>query len=402
MDEYVPQPPSRLAIAREWLASLTPDPAASESREPDNGRPFVIVTGAGRSGTSAVARVLHESGVSMGNNLAEPSDANADGFYEDWGPLWLNERILLDCGLGDRWHPERWPSRAKVRAAAQRYRGDMAALLANTSGGWKDPRFSITVESWLPLLPASTSVVVCLRSPAAYADSVVRLYGLVERAAVERQWARHYRRLLDVIRDYGLRAICLEYDALIEQPSETVGTLASFLGRPLSASYVNAPLRRYVRDVPKRYRELYVEVRRLSPHVPRHIDRPSTAIAAAPRKTVPADHALIGRIATDVESARNDWQAHVRMPQPVPSTETRAACEAYRSVLCEAQGELAAIAPLSDDGARLLHEVNLQRMIVDLTRSAMPEGGIDKRALKAAARAWKRFGRVASAPAPSA
>jgi hypothetical protein len=395
MGEYVPQPPGRRAIAREWLAHLCPGKPAQDDR------PFVIVTGAGRSGTSAVARVLHESGVSMGDKLAEPTDANADGFYEDWGPLWVNERILLDGGLGDRWHPERWPSRAKIRAAARRYQDEMAALVANAAGGWKDPRFSITLESWLPLVPRNVSVVVCLRSPAAYADSVVRLYGLVDRAAAEQQWARHYRRLLDVIRNYGLRAICLEYDALIEHPAETVGTLASFVGRSLSPEHVNAPLRRYVRDVPVRHRELYGEVQRLSPQslwsAARIAGRPR-----APEAAGAPDAARIATTAADVQRARHDWGARVRMPRPVASAATVAACEAYRSVLCEAQRELAALEPLSDDVAPLLRDVNLQRMIVELTLSAIRAGGIDKRALQAAARAWRRFGRPANAPAPSA
>ena len=38
---------------------------------PAEGRPFIIVTGLGRSGTSAVARVLHESGVLLGDHFRD-------------------------------------------------------------------------------------------------------------------------------------------------------------------------------------------------------------------------------------------------------------------------------------------------------------------------------------------
>ncbi len=264
MSEYEPRYPAATAITRERIAlearRLRHDPAAGAAD-----RPFIIVTGAGRSGTSAVARVLHESGVRLGSDLAEASEVNPYGFYEDWGALWLNERLLRDAGMGDRSRPERWPSRATVLAAARRYRDEMAALVADGADGWKDPRFSITLEAWLPLLPSRPKVVVCLRSPRAYAESVVRVYGLVDYAAAERQWARHYRRLLDVISHARLEAICIEYDALIERPEETVAALSAFAGRPLRAEYVDAPLRRHVRPVPERYRGLYERVLRLAP-----------------------------------------------------------------------------------------------------------------------------------------
>jgi hypothetical protein len=293
-----------------------------------------------------------------------------------------------------------------VRAAARRYDEEMASLVANAMDGWKDPRFSITLEAWLPHLPRRTKVVVCLRSPAAYAQSVVRVYGLVDRAAAGRQWARHYRRLLDVIRGSALDAICIEYDALIERPEETVAALSAFVGRPLSAEHVSAPLRRYVSDVPARYRGLYKEALRLGPAAasvfptrpPREVvefgGRPQTpGRGPAPLSTrLPFNERPAAEIASDVRRARDAWQRAVGMPKPVAGAEARAACEAFRSVLCEAQRELAAL-PGADPLAR---EVDLQRMIVELTLAAIDEN--DRRTMRAAVRAWKRFGLPATAP----
>ncbi len=79
-----------------------------------NERPFIIVTGAGRSGTSAVARVLHESGVLMGSDFDAPSDVNPEGFYEETAVWTLNQRLLADLGMGDHRYPEHWPSRSMV------------------------------------------------------------------------------------------------------------------------------------------------------------------------------------------------------------------------------------------------------------------------------------------------
>lgn len=383
-------------------------------------RPFVIVTGPGRSGTSAVARVLHESGLRMGQRFVEPSEVNPDGFYEDWDVLLLNEQLMRDAGMLQRWQPERWPRRATMLAAARRYRGDMTALVAQAGDGWKDPRFSITLEAWLPLLPSKPKVIVCLRSPEAFAESVVRVYGLVDRAAAERQWARHYRRLLDVIRGYGLEATCLEYDALVERPEETVAALSAFVGRPLRAEYIDPPLRRHVRPVPERYRRLYERVRALAlrsgkPIVPTHPPRevlehgghpqtpgPSLSLragAGAARLGTPQCLAVIDNITAHVRAAKNTWETQVRMPGPALDGGTRAACETYRSAVYEAQQKLAALEPppaLGRYHGLAVREINLQRMIAELTLAAMSGDTVDKRTMKEAVRAWRRFGRPAA------
>src|SRR3990172_10433575 len=107
---------------------------------------MIIVTGAGRSGTSAVARVLHESGVRMGRDLAEATEDNTEGFYEELPVVLLHERMLRDLRMSGLWQPQslRWARRPTVLAVAQRYRDPIAALAADALDGWKDPRFSIT------------------------------------------------------------------------------------------------------------------------------------------------------------------------------------------------------------------------------------------------------------------
>ena len=154
----------------------------------------------------------------MGTEFAEPSDANPDGFYEEMGVWWVHARLFRELGMSNFWRPGRWPWRSTVLAMASGYREEMRAVIAGAADGWKDPGFAVILEAWLPFLPARPKVVVCLRSPQAHTASVSRLYGLVDGEMVDRQWARHYRRLLDVIRDYELDATCVEYDALVEHP----------------------------------------------------------------------------------------------------------------------------------------------------------------------------------------
>lgn len=228
----------------------------------DSGRTnLLIVTGPGRSGTSAVARVLHESGLCMGTDFGPPSEHNPLGFYEELSVRELNERIFADCGLQV---VRPWPPRDAVLRVAGHYRDTMAALARTDASGWKDPRFCLTLEAWLPHLPTPPHVVVCLRSPEAFIHSVANIFGLHPREAMERWWADHLQRILDLIDDYGLQATSVAYEDLVGQPEATVARLSSFVGRPLDARLVEPALRQFDKPVPERHRALYEKVRALA------------------------------------------------------------------------------------------------------------------------------------------
>lgn len=236
-------------------------------------RQLIIVTGAGRSGTSAVAQVLHASGCSMGRDLHEPTEFNPAGYFEDRWVTDVNDRILAGAGLVGFFG---YASRAHVLAAAEPYRDEMARLVGEAGGGWKDPRFCWTLEAWLPELAAPPRLVVCLRSPRAVVDSAVRHYGqtsVYARRHVAFQWSRQYLRLLEVIRDYALEALCVEYDALVAEPEATVERLSRFLGRPLDPCAVDRSLRHEVAAVPKRHAAVYRAVRGLSANAERVLGR---------------------------------------------------------------------------------------------------------------------------------
>ena len=224
--------------------------------------PFLIVTGPGRSGTSAVARVLHESGFAVGEAFAPASRHNERGFYEESAVVELNERIFDDCGMTGM---QRCPSREEVLDAAVRYRDEMRRLVAaSTAHGWKDPRFCVTLEAWLPHFASPPRVVVCLRSPEAFVQSAVRAYGVVPRERLEDWWAGHLRRALDTIAAYRLGATCVAYDDLLAHPRDIVRALSRFVAHPLDARYVEPALRHHAQRVPPHHRPLYDEVRALA------------------------------------------------------------------------------------------------------------------------------------------
>ena len=359
-------------------------------------KPLILVAGAGRSGTSAVARVLHESGVHMGDELGQASDMNPEGFYEDMGVWRLHERLFTELGLGSIWRPGRWPWRSTVLAVAESYRVEMAALVAGATDGWKEPRFALTLEAWLPLFATPPKIVVCLRSPQAYAESVTRLFGLVDIDGAQRSWAHQNRRLLDVIGDYGLDATCVEYNQLVERPEETVERLARFAGRPLDARYVEPSLRRYEAPVPERYRALYREVLALDPEAAA-IAAADVARAAARAVATLAPDAYVAQIEQLIERterARAAWLARVEMPDAPATEETHAATSTYSAALLESQEALAALAPpqqLARQHALAQEQVNLQRLIAEVVLAAI--GGDDPKMRKAVEETWRSYGR---------
>lgn len=224
---------------------------------------MIIVTGCGRSGTSAVARVLHEAGITMGHDLIEPDESNAEGYYEERQVVVANDAILNAAGL-NAWFAA--ASRERVIEAAAQYDAEMREIAATATPGWKDPRFSWTLEAWMPMLPSRPRVVVCLRNPAEVVASTLRYYGLAgeepERAAMH-TWREECERILEIIGAHALDAMTVEFSALHTNPGAAIAPLARFTGRPLDASAIRHDLRHHERPVPDEARELYELVRGL-------------------------------------------------------------------------------------------------------------------------------------------
>ncbi len=356
---------------------------------------FIIVTGPGRSGTSAVARVLHESGVCMGEDLRPSSEYNPVGFYEEAPVVDLNDGILLELGME---RLERWPSRSTVCAVGEGYADQMRELVARTPAqGWKDPRFSTTLEAWLPYLPRRPKIVICLRSPDAYLHSVVRIYGLVDRAVIERSWQWQLRRLLDVVRDYRLAATCVEYDALVQQPEETVAALSSFVGRELDPRYVEGKLRRHVQPVSPRFASLYRRVRALGGV------QPATAQATSDDITSYAES--MRSLEERVTAAKLAWNERVGMPRPrlapagasgdaTGAAEAREASTRYYDLLGEAQAQLDSLPP--PPGWERYHEltrefVDTERLMAYFVQSLTEDEQLDAERLANTIAAWRKL-----------
>ncbi|HYM16896.1 MAG TPA: sulfotransferase [Dehalococcoidia bacterium] len=207
--------------------------------------PMILVCGTGRSGTSAVARLLHESGLAVGHDLIPADEFNPEGYYEERPLIQLDEAILAAVGL-HRWFAT--ASRDQLLRSARGYAREMHALAATATPAWKDPRFCWTLEAWLEVLEAPPRMLVCLRAPGEVVASTLRYYGLAgdeATRAAEHVWRTQAERLLDVVEAYRIDALAVEYGALLTSPAEAVEPIARFVGRPLDAALVRSDLRHH-------------------------------------------------------------------------------------------------------------------------------------------------------------
>lgn len=222
---------------------------------------MLIVAGSGRSGTSAVARMLHEAGISVGHDLIPADESNAEGYFEERAVVEVNDAILNDVGL-NTWFAT--ATRAEILDAARRRADVMAALVTNATPAWKDPRFSWTLEAWMAHLPEKPRLIVCLRSPLEVVASTLRYYGQDSREAkraVEHTWRSEYERLLEVIDEFRLEAMCVEFWRLYAHRQATARAIGGFAGREVDASKVRRDLRHHTKRVPARLRAIYDRVR---------------------------------------------------------------------------------------------------------------------------------------------
>jgi len=204
----------------------------------------VIVAGMHRSGTSLVAGLLEALGVDMGTRLVPADRANPRGYFEDLDVVGFHQRLFRTRfphareGHAD-WG---WTPTDTVRADdARPHTAEANALVARRVAtgrrwGFKDPRTTLLLDFWDPLLPAPVYVGV-YRDPSSVADSMQRLGAEVFLRHPDYArpiWAFHNRRLLDFARRNRDRCVLLNADALGAGLARLPGLLRERLGLPVA------------------------------------------------------------------------------------------------------------------------------------------------------------------------
>ena len=106
-----------------------------------------------RSGTSAVAGILHLNGIAMGSEKTfkpKPLPQNPKGFYENYDFRKINDQILKQAGYKVKSFDTDIPVvHASDRTVAKMGKLTEKQVSENTDWGWKAPRTCLPLSEWL-------------------------------------------------------------------------------------------------------------------------------------------------------------------------------------------------------------------------------------------------------------
>ena len=208
----------------------------------------VVVLGMHKSGTTLVARMLHESGIDMGDVGARASDSAHDRSY-DRGEKYEDPEadLLTKAVLLVDWHHKSYilpPVSAplddpKLNALTRAYIARRTA--AGTDWGFKDPRVCLAYHHWRRFLPSDYRVVFVVRDPRELWRHFTKRYGV--RGTVTkwkkgvralRAWNVYNRVALDAVRSLTPdRIFAVRFDELMHG-SQRFDALGAWLGVELT------------------------------------------------------------------------------------------------------------------------------------------------------------------------
>jgi len=221
-----------------------------------------VVLGAPRTGTSAVAGMLHKAGVYMGRYLNPPGHGNEAGFFEDMEILSSNEVLLAQMGC-DVYAP---PTRAQldglvadgtVGAVTEylRLKADLAREAGYEDWGFKDGRVCLLLPLYAPGLAwFECQFVVTHRNPMACARSFAHVWPerfshIAPVLALVAQYELSIARFLVDNRDRfeagQWHAVHVSFEALMEGPEETMDGLERALGLEVAREHLRPELRHF-------------------------------------------------------------------------------------------------------------------------------------------------------------
>lgn len=224
---------------------------------PDNAQLRVAVVSIGRSGTSLIARILHEVlGVDFGDEADHipRNHNNPDGYFENAEFLAFNDRILQAAG---GWvlspPPLEYPARL-APTTREKLVAEAAALLekyasSKTAFGWKDPRLSFTLPIWRAACPALVPVIA-FRKPVSVLSSIA---AQLERPvdSLAGLWFAYYQRVFAYTD--GMPCHVVSFDDLLTEPLPVVLGLARHLGIAVDATQVQNQLAQIIKPQQSRH-----------------------------------------------------------------------------------------------------------------------------------------------------
>jgi predicted nucleic acid-binding Zn-ribbon protein len=194
---------------------------------------IVCIAGAHRSGTSMLARLLHDCGLYLGrdSDLVPGRADNPDGFWENRCFVALNDEVLNE--LGGAWDlpPETKEISDSRRLDPLRVKAQLLieGFDSASAWGWKDPRNCLTLPFWRKLLP-ELKVLVIVRNPLEVAYSLRNRNEDTSYSFGLRLWEIYNRRLIETSK--AKKRLVIEYDAFFKDAESELRRIACFAGLP--------------------------------------------------------------------------------------------------------------------------------------------------------------------------
>jgi hypothetical protein len=256
------------SLAAQWRQQSTApiSHARSESSRTSGPKTAIVVLGAYRSGTSALARVLNLCGAHLPRRIvAARLGINPKGFWETEAVNDLNARLMQY--LGADWDrvdfklPTSGPLLEEfllnTRDVLQSEYADAPLILI------KDPRVCVLAPLWHRALKEHgyrPAYVVCLRNPLEVARSLGNDMPTTRGVAL---WADYMRRVDAFVATRDVRAVHVRYTDLLDDWRGVIGRIARRLDVPLTIESRTGEVDRFLEAALRNHRATDAELEQL-------------------------------------------------------------------------------------------------------------------------------------------
>lgn len=233
-----------------------------------------LILGSGRSGTSMMGGILHESGYFMGDNLYPGRESNVKGFFENAQINGINEDILrhycknesidnveMDTlANGQFWLMSLSENiNININDMDKTCENRIKQMIKPTPFAYKDPRFSYTLPIWKHYLPADTKFIVMFRRPDITVSSILKecsqmpyLRSLkINKAYAYKVWNQFYKHILNHYAGDTENFIFVHYNQVLTGSS--IERIGKHLNKTLSHEFVDKKLNRSIGDMKVNY-----------------------------------------------------------------------------------------------------------------------------------------------------
>lgn len=199
---------------------------------------IVIVAGMHRSGTSALAGMLHHNGIVMGEDIdfyPPPMKENPKGFFENVRFRRANDQMLAEYGYRVKSFNPIVPA---VKSTRSHIRAIMKQLVDEydkryTVWGWKDPRTCLTLAVWMDIIrQKDVKILIPCRAPRDVARSMIARGNKGTVNQLEALANAYNNRLIKAVNDFDFMTI--DFNDFLCKTKEAAEQISLFLDHQIT------------------------------------------------------------------------------------------------------------------------------------------------------------------------